>query len=138
MGRPPQKPKLKLQTSTLWYYPSQQHGDEPMGTPAYEGATPTYVIWNLLERYTREGDLVVDPFVGGGTTIDVARSMGRRCLGYDLRPVREDIFRPMPASCPSRTARRTSSSWTRRIRPTSNTPTIPTASANFPPSTIAT
>ncbi|MEL6715745.1 MAG: class I SAM-dependent methyltransferase, partial [Planctomycetota bacterium] len=91
-GRP-QRPPLKLQTTTLWYYPSQQHSDEPMGTPGYEGRTPTWVIWNLLERYTREGDLVVDPFCGGGTTLDVARSMDRRAIGYDLRPVRDDIFR---------------------------------------------
>ncbi len=89
----PQKPSLKLQTSTLWYYPSQQYGDEPMGLPAYEGKTPAYVLWNLITRYTREGDLVVDPFAGGGTTVDVARSLGRKALGYDLRPVREDIFR---------------------------------------------
>ena len=51
------------------------------------------MIWNLLERYTREGDLVVDPFCGGGTTLDVARGLGRRALGYDLEPRREDIFR---------------------------------------------
>ncbi len=89
----PQKPHLKLQTSSLWYYPSQQYGDSPMGLPAYEGATPSYIIWNLLQRYTREEDLVVDPFCGGGTTIDVARSLNRKALGYDLRPVREDIFR---------------------------------------------
>lgn len=64
-----------------------------MGTPGYEGRTPAWVIWNLLERYTRPGDLVVDSFCGGGTTIDVARDMERRALGYDLRPVREDVFR---------------------------------------------
>ncbi|MCA9000274.1 MAG: DNA methylase [Planctomycetes bacterium] len=93
MHRRPHTPQPKLQTSTLWYHPSQQYGEVPMGTPGYEGATPAYVIWNLLERYTREGDLVVDPFCGGGTTIDVARSMERRALGYDLRPIREDIFR---------------------------------------------
>ena len=83
----------KLQTTTLWYHPSQQYGAERMGTPGYEGATPAYVIWNVLERYTRPGDLVVDPFCGGGTTLDVARDMGRKALGYDLRPVREDVFR---------------------------------------------
>jgi DNA modification methylase len=91
-GRPP-RPALKLQTTTLWYYPSQQYSDAPMGTPGYAGATPAWVVWNLLQRYTREGDLVVDPFCGGGTTMDVARSLGRRALGYDLQPQRADIFR---------------------------------------------
>ncbi len=88
-----QRPPLKPQTSTLWYHPSGQYGDEPMGTPAYPGATPAWVIWNLLERYTRAGDLVVDPFCGGGTTLDVARSLERRALGYDVRPIRDDVFR---------------------------------------------
>ena len=73
--RPKRPPKL--QTTTLWYHPTQQHTDEPMGDPRYPGRTPTYVVWNLLERYTRAGDVVVDPFCGGGTTLDVARSMGR-------------------------------------------------------------
>lgn len=91
--RPRGKPALKLQTTTLWYYPSQQYSELPMGTPAYPGATPAYVIWNVLERYTRAGDLVVDPFCGGGTTLDVARSLERRALGYDLQPQRPDIFR---------------------------------------------
>ncbi|HVS17437.1 MAG TPA: DNA methyltransferase, partial [Planctomycetota bacterium] len=62
-------------------------------TPSFQGATPSYVIWNLLERYTRERDLVVDPFCGGGTTLDVARDLERRALGYDLAPTRPDIFR---------------------------------------------
>ncbi|MCP3915985.1 MAG: site-specific DNA-methyltransferase [bacterium] len=83
----------KLQTTTLWYHPSQQYSDERMGTPSYVGATPAYVPFNLISRYTREKDLVVDPFCGGGTTLDVARSLGRRALGYDVRPAREDIFR---------------------------------------------
>jgi len=64
-----------------------------MGIPGYPGATPAWVIWNLLERYTRADDLVVDPFCGGGTTLDVARSLGRRGLGYDLEPPRPDVFR---------------------------------------------
>jgi DNA modification methylase len=96
-GRPhfgrPERPALKLQTTTLWYYPSQQYSDAPMGIPGYAGATPAWVVWNLLQRYTREGDLVVDPFCGGGTTLDVARSLKRRGLGYDLQPQRPDIFR---------------------------------------------
>lgn len=90
---PDPRPRLRLQTTTLWYYPSQQAPGDVRGTPGFEGRTPVYVVWNLLERYTREGDLVVDPFCGGGTTLDVARGMGRRALGYDLAPTRPDIFR---------------------------------------------
>jgi DNA modification methylase len=57
------------------------------------GATPSWVVWQLLTRYTRPQDLVVDPMAGSGTTIDVARDLGRRALGYDLTPRRPDVFR---------------------------------------------
>ncbi len=88
----PKKPELSLQTTTLWEYPSQHFGEEMQGDQAYTGATPSYVIWNLLQRYTREQDLVVDPMCGSGTTIDVARLLNRRVLGYDVAPFREDIL----------------------------------------------
>lgn len=88
------KPKLRIQATTLWDYPSQNYGrDGAQGDQGYAGATPSYVIWNLLMRYTREGDLVVDPMCGSGTTIDVARDCNRRALGYDIHPYREDITR---------------------------------------------
>lgn len=85
------KPPLKLQTTTLWDYPSQHYGTGMQGDSRYIGATPSYVVWNLLERYTRPGDLVVDPFCGSGTTIDVAKELGRAVRGFDLAPYREDI-----------------------------------------------
>jgi adenine-specific DNA-methyltransferase len=83
----------RLQTTTLWYHPTQQYAGGAKGDPRYEGRTPAWVIWNLLQRYTRAEDLVVDPFCGGGTTLDVARELGRRALGYDLAPARPDVFR---------------------------------------------
>jgi DNA modification methylase len=73
---------------------SERGGTRTMqGNKAYAGATPSWVIWQCLQRYTREGDLVVDPMVGSGTTIDVCKDLGRRFLGYDLSPQRTDIFR---------------------------------------------
>ena len=87
------KPPLRLQVTTLWDYPSQDYGAEQQGRPGYKGATPSYVIWNLLQRYTKPKDLVVDCFAGSGTTLDVARDLGRRALGYDVHPSRGDIFR---------------------------------------------
>jgi len=51
------------------------------------------VIWNLLQRYTKEGDLVVDPMCGSGTTIDVAKELNRKVIGYDLNVVRSDVIK---------------------------------------------
>ncbi len=92
---PFRKPPLRQQNTTLWEYPSQHYGDAIQGDKNYVGATPSWVIWQLLTRYTREKDLIVDPMCGSGTTLDVARDLGRRALGYDLSPYkgREDIFR---------------------------------------------
>lgn len=93
-------PKLSVQTTTLWEYPSQHYGDGEQGSSEYRGATPSYIIWNLLQRYTKEKDLVVDPFAGSGTTLDVAADMKRRALGYDLQPHHERVFRADARSLP--------------------------------------
>src|SRR5947199_8620594 len=87
------KPPLRIQPTTLWDYPSQHYGEETQGDPNYRGATPSYIIWNLLQRYTLPKDLVIDPCAGSGTTLDVARDLDRRALGYDVHPTRKDIFR---------------------------------------------
>src|ERR1700676_2527862 len=46
---------------------------------SYFGRMPPAVVENLLWAFTEPGDIVVDPFAGGGTTIDVGKAMGRRC-----------------------------------------------------------
>ena len=49
----PKKPPLRVQTTTLWEYPSQHYGTAEQGDKRYVGATPSYVIWNVLSRYTK-------------------------------------------------------------------------------------
>ena len=87
------KPSLLIQPTTLWDYPSQHYGKGMQGDQRYIGATPSYIIWNLLTRYTREKDLIVDPMVGSGTTIDVAKDMDREVKGFDIAPFRKDIVK---------------------------------------------
>ncbi|GIW88111.1 MAG: hypothetical protein KatS3mg108_2435 [Isosphaeraceae bacterium] len=66
--------------------------DGAFGVP-HPGSIPAAIVAHLLHYYTRPGDLVVDPMAGGGTTLDVCQAMGRRCLAYDLAPVRAEIVR---------------------------------------------
>jgi DNA modification methylase len=88
-----QRPELRVQSTTLWEYPSQHYGLGMQGDKSYKGATPSWVIWNLLQRYTREGDKIVDPMCGSGTTLDVCKDLKRVGVGFDLAPTREDIQR---------------------------------------------
>jgi len=106
--RPFEKPPLKVFSTTLWTYPSQHYdsSNTPRGTTAmqgdarYEGATPSWVIWQVLQRYTRPGDTVLDPMVGSGTTIDVCADLGRQPLAFDLAPSRPDIKQADARSIP--------------------------------------
>ncbi|RMH14093.1 MAG: DNA methylase [Planctomycetota bacterium] len=89
------RPPLRLMTTTLWEYPSQHYDSNAAGAmqgdKSYAGATPSWVIWQLLQRYTRKDDVVLDPMCGSGTTLDVCRDLDRTGIGFDLVPFREDI-----------------------------------------------
>lgn len=84
--------ELKLETTTLWDFPHQSHGENTKGDRRFSGVTPSFVIWNLIQRFTSPGDLVVDCMAGSGTTIDVAKEEGRRVIGYDIAALRSDII----------------------------------------------
>jgi DNA methylase len=93
---------------------SRQHFDiwqfqKADGESSYFGKLPPQVVENLLWFYTEPGDIVVDPFAGGGTTIDVAKRMGRRVWASDRAPStptlpihEHDITVGWPADAPSK------------------------------------
>jgi ParB family transcriptional regulator, chromosome partitioning protein len=64
--------------------------DRAFGIP-HPGAIPPGIIAHTLHYFTLPDALVVDPMAGGGTTLDICQSMGRRCLAYDLHPARPEI-----------------------------------------------
>lgn len=57
----------------------------------HPGRIPGQIVLNLLYYYTKQGDLVVDPMAGGGSTIDACLVMGRKCRAYDINPIRKDV-----------------------------------------------
>lgn len=67
----------------VWQFPTTDR--EAGGQQSYFGAVPPQVVENLLWFFTDPGDVVVDLFAGSGTTVDVAKTMGRRVWAADIR-----------------------------------------------------
>jgi site-specific DNA-methyltransferase (adenine-specific) len=47
---------------------------------------PEALIERMVLASSDEGDLVLDPFFGSGTTLRVCQVLNRRCLGIELNP----------------------------------------------------
>jgi len=76
-----------LRCGTFWHF---SQCDPRFGCD-YPGRIPGQIPANIIHYFSEPGDLVVDLMAGGGSTIDAANLLERRCLAYDLNPVRPDI-----------------------------------------------
>ena len=47
---------------------------------------PGYIIQELLRLLTKRGDIVLDPFIGSGTTALACKKLGRNYVGFDINP----------------------------------------------------
>ena len=45
---------------------------------------PLKLIEELIKKYTKENDLILDPFLGSGTTAVAAKNLGRRLIGIEI------------------------------------------------------
>ena len=75
---------FRLEGGTLWRFPKR--GAWAVHDGDYRGNWPPQLVRNLILRYTSEGDLVVDPTVGGGTTAIESALLRRACVASDISP----------------------------------------------------
>ena len=45
---------------------------------------PVALLRWLIEMYSKPGDLILDPYMGSGSTLEAARDTGRRCIGIEV------------------------------------------------------
>jgi DNA modification methylase len=64
----------------------------------HEAMFPEELPRRLIRMFTFRGDTVLDPFLGSGTTVKVARELGRQAVGYEVNDAFEGIILKKMAS----------------------------------------
>lgn len=62
-------------------------------TTGYPTQKPRKLLERIVRAASREGDLVVDPFFGSGTTLEAAGLLGRRFVGADIGDLAQTMAR---------------------------------------------
>ena len=75
-GTPPQ-PKSVIRDVLEWRY---------TGNSLHPTQKPVMALRPPIAAFTKPGEIVLDPFVGSGTTVLAAKILGRRYIGIDIDP----------------------------------------------------
>ena len=73
---------FELEMTTHWSFPKR--GDWATHDAKWRGNWSPYIPRNIILRYSGEGDLVLDQFAGGGTTLVEAKLLNRDIIGVDV------------------------------------------------------
>ncbi len=76
---------FELEMTTHWSFPKR--GDWATHDAKWRGNWSPYIPRNIILRYSQEGDLVLDQFAGGGTTLVEAKLLNRDIIGVDCNNV---------------------------------------------------
>jgi 16S rRNA G966 N2-methylase RsmD len=71
-------------TDSLWIFPSRASGEGHVLD--YHGNFIPQIATQTFTRYTKAGEVVLDMFLGSGTSAIEALNLDRRCIGVELKP----------------------------------------------------
>lgn len=66
-------------TKSVWTFPAESA--KKIGHPA---PFPLELLYRLIQLFTFEGEVVLDPFMGSGQTALAAMKSNRRYVGYEI------------------------------------------------------
>jgi len=75
---------FKPESTTFWSFP--ERGDWATHNPKYRGNFAPQIARNVILNYSEEGETVLDPMVGAGTTLIECKLLHRNCIGIDINP----------------------------------------------------
>lgn len=77
--------EFELECTTVWAFP--RRGNWATHTSDWRGNWSPEVARNLILRYSKEGDVLLDPMIGGGTTAIEAKILNRNIICSDVNDV---------------------------------------------------
>lgn len=83
-------------TKQIWNLPSPNRGDIAFGV--HSAIMPEEIPRRLIKLYSFYDDVILDPFAGSGTTLKVAKELGRRWIGYEIMGNYEGVIEKKLAS----------------------------------------
>ena len=81
--RPQDVPESFQSEEDTWYFP-RVAGTFKQRAGFHGCQMPEQLLGRIIRACSNEGDLVVDPFSGSGTTLAVAKKLGRDWIGFEL------------------------------------------------------
>ncbi|HEY2392379.1 MAG TPA: DNA methyltransferase [Candidatus Angelobacter sp.] len=81
--------------TNIWEYPGintlSKHGDEGNLLALHPTVKPVALVADAILDCSARGDIVLDSFLGSGTTLMAAERVGRACYGIEIDPVYVDV-----------------------------------------------
>ncbi len=83
--------EFQKEYTTVWSFP--ERGKWATHSGKYRGNFAPQIARNIILRYSQEGDVVLDPMVGSGTTLIEAQLLNRKSIGIDINPKAVELSR---------------------------------------------
>lgn len=68
------------------------HENKPLRSADHPTMKPVRLMGRCIKNSTRQGETVLDPFLGSGSTLIAAEQLGRVCFGVELEPIYCDVI----------------------------------------------
>jgi len=75
---------FQQECTTVWSFPDRGDWATHKQTANYRGNWSPYIPRNLIFKYSKAGQTVLDCFCGAGTTAIEAKLLGRKCIALDI------------------------------------------------------